>query len=246
MPIESAYRGDLAYIHDAGYGHVARDAAKKLLDELARAGHEGGTIADLGCGSGILSQVLVDAGYRVLGIDVSEAMVALARTRVPAAEFHVGSFVSTALPACVAVAAIGEVLNYGFDSANKASARTDFLGRAYEALAPGGRLLFDIAGLERAAPGGATRTFARGPDWTVLVETTLDRSTDVLTRTITTFRQVGRMYRKREEVHRLQLVDHADVLTSARAVGFEVDVVPTYWAEPLPPGVAAFICAKPV
>jgi hypothetical protein len=38
----------------------------------------------------------VDAGYRVLGIDISEAMVEISRNRVPEAEFRVGSLFDAA------------------------------------------------------------------------------------------------------------------------------------------------------
>jgi 2-polyprenyl-3-methyl-5-hydroxy-6-metoxy-1,4-benzoquinol methylase len=36
-------------------------------------------VLELGCGSGRLAQALVDAGYAVLGMDASPAMVDLAR-----------------------------------------------------------------------------------------------------------------------------------------------------------------------
>jgi 2-polyprenyl-3-methyl-5-hydroxy-6-metoxy-1,4-benzoquinol methylase len=84
-----AYREDLAYIHDVGHGAIARDAAERLIAELAVARHPSGTVVDLGCGSGILAGALVEAGYQVVGIDMSDAMVALARARAPNAEFHV-------------------------------------------------------------------------------------------------------------------------------------------------------------
>ena len=73
---------------------------------------------DLGCGSGILSAAVMELGYRTLGIDISEGMVALARKHVPRGEFRVESLLSAELPRCVAVAAVGECLNYLFDSSN--------------------------------------------------------------------------------------------------------------------------------
>src|SRR5262249_36253941 len=106
----------------------------------------------------------------VLGLDISDAMVELAQARVPEAEFRVGSFVSTELPGCVAVTAIGEVFNYLFDSKNNEHARERLFARIYEALEPGGMFLFDVATPERAKPGPPQRTFAEGPDWAVLVE----------------------------------------------------------------------------
>jgi SAM-dependent methyltransferase len=76
----------------------------------------GGLVIDLGCGSGILSREVADAGYDVLGIDISPAMIDLARRRVPYGDFRVGSVLTGDLPPCIAVAAVGEVINYAFDS----------------------------------------------------------------------------------------------------------------------------------
>jgi SAM-dependent methyltransferase len=245
MPIADGYREDLAYIHDVGYGAMARAAAGRLVEELVRVGCRAGTVVDLGCGSGILARALTEGGYHVVGTDVSDAMVALARTQAPRAEFRVGSFVSAELPVSVAVTAIGEVLNYAVDSANDDDARTELFRRAYEALVPGGVLLFDIAGPERFRPGAPHRTFATGPDWAVLVQTDLEPATGVLTRHITTFRQVGALYRRNAEVHRLALVDPAAVLESLRTVGFEVQVLAAYGAVSLPPGIVACLGRKP-
>jgi hypothetical protein len=144
----------------------------------------------------------------------------------------------------VAVTAIGEVLNYGFDPANDEAARADLFRRVYRALVPGGLLLFDVAGPERARPGGPHRTFALGNDWAVLVETDIP-ATGRLTRTITSFRQVGDRYRRDDEVHRLTLVDPVALVESLGAVGFEVQPLSRYGAVSLPPGVVAFICRKP-
>src|SRR5262245_49451126 len=116
-----AYRDDLAYIHDAGFGGIARAAGPVLIDALRRRGLERELVIDLGCGSGILAQAVADAGYDVLGIDLSPAMIALARERVPGGTFRVASLRSAELPRCIAVAAVGEVFNYLFDRGNPAS-----------------------------------------------------------------------------------------------------------------------------
>jgi SAM-dependent methyltransferase len=246
MPVADFYREDLAYIHDAGYGGVARDAADRLLRELAGAGLRDGTVADLGCGSGLLAQRVATAGYRLIGIDLSDAMVALARARVPGGQFQVESILSADLPRSVAVAAIGEVLNYCADPANDDRARNGFFRRAYDALVPGGCLLFDVAGPARAAPGGPHRTFAEGRDWAVLVETEKSTAPALLTRRITTFRQVGALYRRNTEVHQIALLDPVEVLERLRAVGFKAQSIASYGPETLPPGVVAFLCRKPI
>lgn len=241
-----AYREDLAYIHDAGYGALARDAAERLISELITSGHRNGTVVDLGSGSGILAGALVEAGYQVLGIDLSEAMVALARARAPNAEFRVGSFVSADLPASVAVTAIGEVVNYAFDPANGDAALADLLRRAYDALAPAGVVLFDLAGPERTPPGESHRTCATGTDWAVLVETAIEPATRALTRQITSFRKVGVLYRRDVEVHRLVLHEPAAVLERLREVGFKAEILSRYGSVTLPRGVVAFLGRKPL
>src|SRR4051794_25093950 len=76
--MSSAYREDLAYIHDAGFGGIATSAAPVLRDALRRRGIVSGLVIDLGCGSGILSEAMSAAGHDVLGIDISGAMLALA------------------------------------------------------------------------------------------------------------------------------------------------------------------------
>ncbi len=49
----------------------------------------GASILDVGCGSGEKAKYLVQKGFRVTGIDFSEAMIALAREQVPTGTFFV-------------------------------------------------------------------------------------------------------------------------------------------------------------
>ncbi len=65
------YREDLAYIHDVGHADFALESAPGILEVLDRSGIKGGLVVDLGCGSGLLAQELIDAGYRVFGVDIS-------------------------------------------------------------------------------------------------------------------------------------------------------------------------------
>ena len=88
LEMTDAYRDDLAYIHDAGFGGFAQAAAPVLVETLRRNGIMYGLVIDLGCGSGILSHAISEAGYDVLGIDISDAMVAMARRRVPRGQFR--------------------------------------------------------------------------------------------------------------------------------------------------------------
>ncbi|HBB31785.1 MAG TPA: class I SAM-dependent methyltransferase, partial [Cyanobacteria bacterium UBA8803] len=113
------YNEDLAYIHDVGFRNYALNSAPGILAILKQSNITTGLIVDLGCGSGLLAQELHQAQYQVLGIDISEAMIAIAKTRVPTAEFRVASLFTTEIPPCAAVISLGECLCYLFEELGK-------------------------------------------------------------------------------------------------------------------------------
>lgn len=79
---------DLAYIHDVGFSSYALKSAPTILAMLAQRGVKDGLIVDLGCGSGLSAGEFTQSGCSVLGIDISEDMIALAQCRVPTANFR--------------------------------------------------------------------------------------------------------------------------------------------------------------
>jgi SAM-dependent methyltransferase len=240
-----AYRDDLAYIHDTGFGEFARHAAAVLLDALRRRGIDRGLVIDLGCGSGILSREVAEAGYEVLGIDISEAMIAMARQRVPRAEFRVESVLQAELPPCVAVAAAGECFNYLFDPGNTTRALTKLFQRIHGALEPGGLLLFDVAEPGRVGEKGPQRKHVEGEDWAVLTVLEEDRRRRLLTRRITTFRKVGDLYRRGEEVHQQRLLPRSEIAPQLRALGFRVRTLAGYGSLRFARGHVGFLARKP-
>jgi SAM-dependent methyltransferase len=123
-----------------------------------------GRIIELGCGSGISSQVLAEAGFDVLGYDLSRAQVAIARKRVPGGQFRVESYLTASLPSCVAVTAFGECFNYRFDKRNSPARLAVLYRRIFDALAPGGLFGFDAAGPGRV-PGGSRSHHRETDDW---------------------------------------------------------------------------------
>ena len=232
-----AYREDLAFIHDLGFGDMAVAAADALLPLLAGAGFAGGTVVDLGCGSGILAERMVDAGFDVLGVDISPAMIELAQQRVPSAAFTCESWLRAELPPCVAVAAVGECFNYRFDPG--------LFRRVHGALAPGGVLLFDAAGPGRVPGTGPLRTFVDGGDWTVLMTAEEDPEARSLVRRITSFRSLGELYRRDDEIHELELHSPGELLEELSEAGFEARVLSAYGRLTLPPGLAGFLAQRP-
>ncbi|MFW9823519.1 MAG: class I SAM-dependent methyltransferase [Candidatus Thorarchaeota archaeon] len=60
------------------------------LDEFISHIKPDGHVLDAGCGSGIVTRYLVDNGFQVTGIDLSDRMLDLAKSRVPEATIQVG------------------------------------------------------------------------------------------------------------------------------------------------------------
>jgi SAM-dependent methyltransferase len=238
------YQDDLAFIHDAGFGEFARKAAPGLLDLFARCGIRDGLIVDLGCGSGLWAEQLIKHGYTVLGIDISEAMIRLARGRAPEAQFRVASLFQADIPPCRAVTSLGECISYLFDTTNNNSKLKQLFRRVYKALAPGGVFVFDV--MEPGELGRATtaRSFAEGDGWMTLVEKHEDRDRRTLTRRITTFRKDGDLYRRNDETHRVRLYDAASIAAELRRTGFRVRITRRYGSYALHKARVAFIARK--
>ena len=239
-----AYREDLAYIHDVGFGHLAKNAAQVLLNALRHSDIDQGTVIDLGCGSGLLASELAAAGYGVMGIDLSKALLGIARERVPTAIFRHESILKAELPPCVAVAAIGECFNYLFDEDNTDQARYELLCSIHAALDPGGLLLFDIAEPGRVPGPGLQHAHTEGEDWAVLMTAEEDLAHRSMTRRITTFRRVGELYRRDQEIHKLRLIERTKLLEHLSVIGFEVRILDSYGELQLPSGLTGFLARK--
>jgi len=115
-----------------------------------------------------LARALADAGYRVLGYDISSGMLEIARKRVPEGEFRLGSFLDAELPCASASLQSAKSFNYQFDSRNnerRLSGSSTALQRA-----PSTRLfIFDVATPGRV-PGLERRSYTIGDDWACLFE----------------------------------------------------------------------------
>jgi SAM-dependent methyltransferase len=239
------YGEDIAYIHDAGHADFALDSAPGILEILERSGIRDGLVVDLGCGTGLLARELIDAGYGVFGVDISEAMIEIARRRAPEAEFRVGSLFEVEIPRCEAVTAISEVLNYLFDPENEARGLGRVFRRVHDGLAPGGVFVFDVLGPGQVPLGAKARGFRAGEDWAVLSEREEDHERGTMERRIVSFRKVGEHYRRIDEVHRVRLYDPSELSGELEQDGFRVRTMRSYGDLPLDEGHTAFAAQKP-
>lgn len=95
MPVPGSYdRVARAYaeLFDDELRHKPLDRA--LLDCFAEQVGPLDPVGDLGCGPGQVSRYLYERGLTLLGIDLSAAMIAVARERNPEITFHQGSLVT--------------------------------------------------------------------------------------------------------------------------------------------------------
>jgi SAM-dependent methyltransferase len=116
----------------------AADALPSAVELRARSyellgGLAGRTVVDVGCGGGRAVAELAERGARAVGVDLDSEMIAVARERWPAGEFHVGG-------ACGLPFGTGSVAGYRSDKVlhlldDPARAVTE----ARRVLAPGGR-----------------------------------------------------------------------------------------------------------
>lgn len=234
------YHEDLAYVHHTGFGQFASQAAPNLKKILKQRGIERGLIVDLGCGSGIWARELSRAGYQVAGIDISTAMIALAKSVAPRARFFCGSLGRAKLPRCDAVTAIGEAINYA--TGPPRLNLSNFFLKIAAVLPPGGMFIFDVL-----VAGGLLlnhRSWKAGKDWAVLVEAEEDRARQLLERRIITFRKWKGRYRRSEEIHKVQVFKTVEVESALRQAGFTVKTVNRYGAMKLLPRRRGFICRK--
>ena len=235
------YQKDLAYIHDAGFGDFALQAASFIIQLLRENNITEGSIVDLGCGSGLSAREFIAANYRVLGIDISQSAIAIARKKVPEAEFRVESLFAAEISTCNAVTSIGECLNYLFDRENDLQTLTALCDRIYKGLLPGGFFIFDL--LEPFATQ-KTQGFAEGEDWLVLYEKEESREQKKLTRRIITLRKEGNFYRRDDETHCVRLYESSEVVALLSQIGFDVQTQNNYGKSQLSKGHTVFIARK--
>jgi SAM-dependent methyltransferase len=81
-----------AHAEGDAYDVFTPEANEKLVAEFLRLSDlpRGARIADLGCGSGVFTELLRQAGYRSVGLDISPRLVAIGRGKYPGLELIEG------------------------------------------------------------------------------------------------------------------------------------------------------------
>ena len=127
---------------------VEGDPWERFVDELAERLPADARVLDLGCGNGTKTARLAER-FDVVGVDISERQVELARAAVPAATFVQADFARIEVPvgAFDAVTALYSLVHVPRDE------QPDLLGRIVRWLKPGGLFLASMSHV-----GGEDRT----------------------------------------------------------------------------------------
>ena len=115
----------------------------------------GQRVLEAGCGSGVFLRAAADRGAHVTGLDASEALIALARTRVPEADLRVGDlqFLPFADDSFDVVA--------GFNSFFFAADMVSALREAGRVARPGGSVVIQVWGRHEACDLDAIKPIVR-------------------------------------------------------------------------------------
>jgi SAM-dependent methyltransferase len=68
--------------------HVDDDWWLEETDRLIARLAPGASVLDVGCGSGLKSKYFLDRGFKVIGIDISESLLAIARRLAPGGDYR--------------------------------------------------------------------------------------------------------------------------------------------------------------
>ena len=237
------YRDNLALVHHRGFGFHADMCAPGIVAPLGPVRDRRGLVVELGCGSGLLTRHLLDAGHRVVATDASPAMLELARAAAPDAEdVRQVRLPDDPIPDADAIVSVGHALNYLPD---QAAIDRAFVAIAH-ALRPGGVLAIDVCDLEWGAARRGVATHGRvGQDWAIITETSTPAANRFVREMTIFVKNDDGSWRRDDERHDNVLIDTTLVPGLLAQHGVEAQVRPSFGTEQLPIGLRALVGHRP-
>lgn len=233
------YRDDLALVHHRGFGFHADMCAPGIVSLLGPVRDRRGLVVELGCGSGLLTRHLLEAGHRVVATDASPAMLELARAGAPgAADVRQVRLPDDPIPDADAIVSVGHALNYLPDEAA--------IDRAFVAIAralrPGGVLAIDVCDLEWGAARRDVAAHGRvGRDWAIITETSAPAANRFVREMTIFVKNDDGSWRRDDEHHDNVLIDTGRIPDLLAPYGVEVRVQRSFGDEVLPTGLRTIV-----
>lgn len=234
MPEKPYYEPDLAMVHHLGYGFHADMCAPGVLNLIEP--FKGGTVLEIGCGSGLLTKYLVDAGHTVIATDASQAMLDIARDHAPgAAGFEILALPDDPIPSVDAIVSIGHPISY-LDTEEEIWRALQNIGRAASFFA------LDICDLEWGSFRTEQDLHARvADDWAIITRLSQPPPNKYVREMTTFLRNDDGTWRRSDERHDNVLVDTSRIPGLLEPHGVIATIEPSFGSEELPVGLKVVI-----
>ena len=188
-------------------------------------------VLDLGCGTGLLSLGLAEAGYQMTGMDASEHMLDIARRRIERDEAKVELLegdirafsVDEAFDAAVCT---GDTVNHLLEHHEL----NGLFHSVYDALHPGGVFIFDTSNLViyQSALWNCTDSVGEGPNYKMVCNARFDPRTNVGRLALQVEEETTMTVRKLSGAIRQRYWTDQQLTSALQATGFQVQSARTY------------------
>ena len=188
---------------------------------LAREGLKPRTCVDLACGTGSVTAILAQRGYRVTGVDMSEEMLTVAAMKTqdlePRPMFSCQYLQELRLPRAVDMAVCAlDSLDYILDPADCKEA----IRRVYKALNPGGIFIFDVNTPEKLRAMDDQVFLDEDDDVYCVWRGEFDEQTNICSYGMDLFQRHGEVWHRSFEEHREYAYSREQLTEYLKAAGF--------------------------
>lgn len=204
--------------NDVPYPRIAR-FAQNLLSER---GIEPRSVLDLACGTGAMSVLLAQAGYQVIGVDMSEEMLTMASEKAMALSDNRPFFVRQKMQRLRLPHSVDWVFS-GLDSINYLTDPKDCLEtfhRVYSVLSSGGAFLFDINTPQKLRAMDGQIFLDEDDDVFCLWRSEFDEKTRICTYGMDIFQRRGNLWARNQEEHLEYAYEPSQLVDYLRETGF--------------------------
>lgn len=229
---------DFAYLYDEFMKNVDyQEWTSKVEDIFRKYGKQPKTIADLACGTGGVTNLLAAHGYQVIGVDISEDMLYVAREKARKAGLQV-PYICQDISELSLHHPVDAILCMcdGFNYILEKEKLKRSLERIRLYLNPGGILIFDISSHYKLSSILGNNTMAdTDEDLSLIWLNNFDKETQLLEMNLTIFERQEDCYERIEETQIQRAWKSEEILDMLKECGFSS--ISTYASKGLtPPG----------
>lgn len=214
---------DFAYVYDRLMEDVDYGQWATYIENIfQREGISPNSLLELACGTGNITIPMAKRGYQVMGVDISEDMLMVAKEKALSqgtnilfvqqdmCQLELNSTYDGVLCCC-------DGINYIVET----EALITLFKGVYRYLSPGGIFVFDISTSYKLKQILGNNTFGENlNDLCYLWENDFDEQTQNIDMNLTFFIQEGRHFRKFEELHRQRAYEVEDLKEILQGTGF--------------------------